>query len=344
MHLTAITNRRRISSLIERFCERLRSTRVEPERRVGNPSSTSTCDVHVHADLKFWVVLEEHGNDTQTWHVFGRYDERLENPNATLEHICQINFAYDGLSDSVGGLFAEDDRGRVYITHSGRVGGGMPGVGKDAFLAHLDANGGDFRAADVTIASGHTRPRLVLTTLEARDFRRQIALFVDHVEAFKKSVRGEMAVTPATPTSLIPRGQGREPDPDVRRAIEEHAMQVVEAHYRKQRYTVERTHTRRGELDLLCTRRGSQVRIEVKGTISAGDSVELTAAELGRARAKDPPIDLAVVSSIKVDRTQQPPRAHGGELYIYPAFNPDAHILQALTFRCKLDHAHGDYA
>lgn len=341
MHLTAITNPRRISAFIKRFRERLTSGRVEPERRVGNPSSTSICDVHVHADLKLWVVLDDCGNDTQTWHVFGRYDERLENPNATLEHICQINFAYDGLSDSVGGVFAEDDRGRVYITHSGRVGGGMPGVGKDAFLAHLGASGGEFRTVDITIASGRIRPRLALTALEARDFRRQIARFVDHVEAFKQSVRG---VTLATPTPPVPRSQGRQPDPDLRRAIEEHAMQVVEAHYRKQRYTVERTHTRRGELDLLCTRRSSQVRVEVKGTISAGDSVELTAAELGRARAKDPPVDLAVVSSIEIDRTRQPPRAYGGELYVYPAFDPEDHILEALAFRCKLDHSRGDYA
>lgn len=33
MHLTAITNPRRISSLIKRFRERLRSDHVEPERR-----------------------------------------------------------------------------------------------------------------------------------------------------------------------------------------------------------------------------------------------------------------------------------------------------------------------
>lgn len=120
-------------------------------------------------------------------------------------------------------------------------------------------------------------------------------------------------------------------------------MQVVEAHYRK-RYTVERTHTRRGELDLLCTRRGAQVRVEVKGTATTGDSVELTAAELRRARAKDPPVDLAVVSSIDVDRTQTPPRAHGGVLYIYPGFDPEAHDLEPLVFRCKLDHGCGEYA
>lgn len=342
MQLTAITNHRRIKSLIDRFRERLTSARVEPERRVGNPSSTSICDVHVHVDLGFWVVLEECGNETQTWHVFGRLDERLENPNATLEHVCQVNFAYDGLSDSVGGVFAEDDRGHVYVTHSGRVGGGTPGVGKDAFLAHLSANGGNFRIADVTIASGRIAPRLVLADLESRDFRRHIARFVDHVEAFKRSVRGlDVAVPSITPSA---RGQGREPDPEARRAIEEHAMQVVEAHYRKQRYTVERTHTRRGELDLLCTRRGTQVRIEVKGTTTAGDSVELTAAEIRRARAKDPPVDLAVVSNIKVDRSKTPPRAHDGELYIYPSFNPDDHELEPTVFRCKLDHTTGEYA
>lgn len=341
MQLTAITNRRRIDSLIDRFRKELKSRHIELKRRVGNPSSTSICDVHLHDDLRFWVVLEECGNETQTWHVFGRINERLENPNATLEHICQINFAYDGQSDSVGGLFAEDDRGHVYVTHSGRVGGGRPGIGKDAFLAHLSASGGDFRTADVAVASGRIVPRLVLSNLESRDFRRNIARFVDHVEAFKDSVYGP---DPTPPDSTTARGQGRQPDPEVRLAVEEHAMQVVEAHYRKQRYTVERTHTRHGELDLRCTRRGAEIRVEVKGTTTAGASVELTAAEIRRARAKDPPVDLAVVSSIEVDRTQRPPRAHGGELYIYPTFNPDEHKLEPTVFRCKLDHNHGEYA
>ena len=243
----------------------------------------------------------------------------------------------------VAGLFAEDDRGQVYVTHSGRVGGGTPGVGKDAFLAHLLENGGDFRTADVTVASGRIAPRLVLSNLESRDFRRNIARFVDHVKAFKRDVRGLDTPDPPTPSTPT-RGQGREPDPEVRHAVEEHAMQVVEAHYHKQRYTVERTHTRRGELDLLCTRRGAQVRVEVKGTTTAGDSVELTAAELRRASAKDPPVDLAVVSSIAVDRAQRPPRAHGGELYIYRGFDPADHTLEPTVFRCKLDHNRGEYA
>jgi hypothetical protein len=321
-----------------------RTFRDPLSRLVSSPARrVQTSPQHARSTRGEKSGLDDCGNDTQTWHVFGRIDDRLDNPNATLEHVCQINFAFDGLSDSVAGLFAGDDRGQVYVTHSGRVGGGTPGVGKDAFLAHLSEHSGDFRTADVTVASGRITPRLVLSNLDSRDFRRNIARFVDRVEAFKRDVRGLDTPDPPNPSSAA-RGQGREPDPEVRRAVEEHAMQVVEAHYRKQRYTVERTHTRRGELDLLCTRRGAQVRVEVKGTTTAGDSVELTAAELRRARAKDPPVDLAVVSGIEVDRTQSPPRAHGGELYIYRGFDPDEHTLEPTVFRCKLNHTTGQYA
>ena len=86
------------------------------------------------------------------------------------------------------------------------------------------------------------------------------------------------------------------------------------------------------------------LRVEVKGTTSAGDSVELTAAEVRFAARGNPPVHLAVVSSIEINNALSPPRASGGELYIYEDFNPSEHTLAPVKYRCTLDHSRGKYA
>lgn len=345
MQLIAITSVRRVEKLIEKFRARLGSTETEDDRKVGNPSCTSICTVDIHRDQGFWVVLEDSSRDTQTWHVFGLIDARLDTRDSTLEHVCQINFSYEGDVGRVGGLFAEDQYGRVYITHSGGVGGGRTGIGKNAFLDFLAENTHDLIPVEIDVTRAPSTQRLVLCDLDDPLLREKIARFVYLVAAFKATARGlPPPQWPPVPQSVPPSAQGRQQNPDARRAVERHAMDRVERHYRAQGYTVEPLTTQPGELDLRCTRRGRELRVEVKGTTSAGDAVELTAAEVRFAAKGNPPVHLAVVSSIKVNSTLNPPRASGGELYIYEDFNPSEHTLTPVNYRCALNHSRGKYA
>lgn len=341
MHLTAVTTTRQIKNLRRIFNSKLTSEEIDSERRVGNPSSTSICEVHVHRDLGFWVVLDECSNDTQTWNVFGRIDERLDTTNLPLEHVCQINFAYEGASDYVGGLFARSRAGQYLVTHSGRLGGGHPGVGKVPFLAFLAREDPDLVPVEIVREDAKPTWRLVIGDLDAPNFRERIAHFVHLADSFKRAVRG---LGPRDAPSIGGRtvlGQGRQPDPQVRRAIEERAMLVAEAYYRASGYTVERVTRQHGELDLRCVRRGAERRVEVKGTAGPGASVELTAAEVRRASEASPPVDLAVVADISVDAGRSPPLATGGDLVVYPDFNPAKHAAVPTEYRCTLDRSLG---
>jgi len=345
MQLTAITSLRRVEKLVEQFRDRLRSIETEDERKVGNPSSTSICTVDIHRDHGFWVVLDDRSIDTQTWHVFGLINDRLDTPDSTLEHVCQINFSYEGDVGRVGGLFAQDQRGNIYITHSGGVGGGRAGIGKNAFLDFLAERTHDLVPVEVDVARAPPTQRLVLCDLDDPLLPQKIARFVRLVADFKATVRGQpLPSWPPVTQSVPPTGQGRQQSPEIRRAVERHAMDRVERHYRTQGYSVERVTTQPGELDLRCLRRGRELRVEVKGTTSAGDSVELTAAEVRYAAKGNPPVHLAVVSSIQVDSDRSPPLASGGELYIYESFTPSDHTLTPTKFRCTLDHSRGKYA
>lgn len=345
MKLTAVTGVRQVQKLIDTFRERLASTEVEEDRRVGNPSSTSICNVDIHRDLGFWVVLDDRSTERQTWHVFGLVNQRLDTPDATLEHVCQINFSYEGEVGRVGGLFARGQQGTHYITHSGGVAGGRTGVGKNAFREFLAEHAPDLAPVEIAVTDAPSTSRIVLCRLDDPRLREKIARFVYLAAGFKASVRG--LPLPAWPPSPLPAsspGQGRQPSPEIRRAVEQHAMDRVTHHYRAKGYSVELVTNQPGELDLRCVLRGRELRVEVKGTTSVGDSVELTAAEVRYAAKGDPPVHLAVVSSIHIDSTRSPPRASGGDLYIYENFDPSEHTLTPTKYRCTLDHARGKYA
>lgn len=339
MHLYAITALKEVEEHLGQFYIALESeeTRI---RRVGNRSQADDYAIYVHRDLGIWTVLETHSSEQQTWNVFGITSGRFAKESATLEHTCQINFSYDGKAGKTAGLFARDTRGQVYVTHSGGIGGGRAGIGPSAFRDYLRMRR---RPAEATISTptGQSLSHLVLGALDAPELRANIARFVWLVADFKAHARGRPLPSQShtTDTSL---GQGPLLDPLVRKAVELHAMARAEAHYRKLGYAVKPTHTVAGELDFKCTRRGVEVRVEVKGTTGDGNSVELTAAEVRRAQLQRPTVQLAVVSRIEIDRTNRPPRASGGDLTIYKNFDPSQHRLLPTRYRCMLDPSHGE--
>jgi len=90
----------------------------------------------------------------------------------------EINIPVSGLDRKIGGAFARDDGGRVFLVHRGRI-GGRRGVGKSLFESHYrgvwsEVEEGDARSA-VVVIGGLQSPRFV----------RQLALFVRKVEAVK---------------------------------------------------------------------------------------------------------------------------------------------------------------
>lgn len=97
----------------------------------------------------------------------------------------------------------------------------------------------------------------------------------------------------------LSRGQGFSPllTANDRKAIELQAMQIATAHFEDIGFVVEDVSAKR-PYDLRCRRGPEHVDVEVKGTVSAGESVLLTPNEVEHARAAFPNTALAVVRDI----------------------------------------------
>lgn len=88
-------------------------------------------------------------------------------------------------------------------------------------------------------------------------------------------------------------GQGYVADSELRRAIEQRAMEAATEHYRSLGYTVE-DKSMTECFDLRCWKGNEEVRVEVKGSQGEGAEVFLTAGEVEHARSCPVRIDLFV--------------------------------------------------
>jgi hypothetical protein len=87
------------------------------------------------------------------------------------------------------------------------------------------------------------------------------------------------------PGRLVPRAQGRERDPDLRRAIEQFAEDHAVVYFEKREWRVERVGQYKLGYDLVCTKPDSAtLHVEVKGTRTLGEKVTLTANEVEHTR------------------------------------------------------------
>jgi len=130
------------------------------------------------------------------------------------------------------------------------------------------------------------------------------------------------------------RKAGRTSNPKLRKAVEEHAMRVVDQHYKNQGIVIE-DHSKKCSYDFFYKDQGIGRYIEVKGSQLKNPAIILTRNEVKFARKNWQHMELCVVHSIKVEG-QDDPKASGGTLERFPQWNPDNHKLEATQYECRL--------
>jgi hypothetical protein len=128
-------------------------------------------------------------------------------------------------------------------------------------------------------------------------------------------------------------GQGFLIPPKVRKAIEEHAVGIGKDRYEGKGYKVE---VRGKPFDLLCTRDGRQIFVEVKGTQTSGEEVLLTPNEVKLAQENKSEMVLFIVHSVSVDKNADPPRVYGGNIRVFDPWDIDDGELEALGYSFKI--------
>lgn len=141
------------------------------------------------------------------WYWSTEFERQAKNPRQlnwfgvsgdgpAVQIAVEINTPYEGRNDMVAGFFARDTgTGRVYLFHTGRVGGGAEGVSKEAFLAWCGLT-----PTTVVDSQGRTRDGIVVMPVEGAGATRSLVSYVQQVIDFKKAVRDGTPPSPEAKT------------------------------------------------------------------------------------------------------------------------------------------------
>ena len=149
-------------------------------RNIGFPGGNVDQTIYSAGEGQLWVAFGKPTDDAAVpryWNAFGIYKPNQPAQTITVE----INIAVDGDTAQVAGFFAKDgDTGDTFLMHSGRVGGGRPGIGKSAFLVWSKA-----KLVNVTKNDGGIRSGIAIGKLDDPGLTERIWTFVRKVQSFK---------------------------------------------------------------------------------------------------------------------------------------------------------------
>lgn len=153
-------------------------------RKIGFPGGSTKARLYTNGAGRLWAAFREPTEVRgvpRYWNAFGAYE-----PNRPAQSISvEINIATEADDAGVAGFFAEDAQtGALFLMHSGRVGGGRPGISKSAFLVWSKA-----KLIDVSDGDGGTRSGIVIAKLDDRYLVDNIWQFATSVQNFKDEVR-----------------------------------------------------------------------------------------------------------------------------------------------------------
>jgi hypothetical protein len=181
MTLLPVTNRREIEAAYGEMTQRLQARTQAFDRKIGYHSGYVEHEVHWHSGLGFWWLLNRTVANNRWWCCYGIEDPEHKD---MLSITVETNSPFEGVNRRIGGLFVKDEAGRVYIAHSGKVGGGRPGIGKEAFW---EAYGGE-QVETVRWPDGQESRAIVIAPVDSERLPVHIGRFVHEVAQFKAAV------------------------------------------------------------------------------------------------------------------------------------------------------------
>lgn len=162
------------------------------QRKISNIgySGGMRSDAEIFSDGIYWCMSENHrSQETASPRRLNWFGKMLDKRDQEIT--VELNTPYKGRNDRVAGFFARDEQtGIVYLLHSGKIGGGRKGVGRNAFLAWFNEE--LHVAADI---DGNERAGVIVMPVEGEMAVQSLTRFIDHVSMFKQQVRTGMMET-----------------------------------------------------------------------------------------------------------------------------------------------------
>lgn len=139
--------------------------------------------VYWNAAESLWALFEPEMASNRYWCGFGVQDPLTD---SMLSITCEINFPYEGINRRVAGRFVRRSNNQTYVTHTGKVGGGRPGIGQAAFLEFNS----EWPRDTILWPDGQNTLAYVIAQLDSPQLAHEIGRFVRKVADFKALVAG----------------------------------------------------------------------------------------------------------------------------------------------------------
>ena len=133
--LQQVTNTKEIRSAWSVLQRTMADGAVRLKKSVGARSGAEVSNLYVREKLGIWMLPQAIMDDGSLFCAFGVLPFKQA---SNQDMIVLFNANLDFRKRSKAALLARDSEGESWICHTGRVGGGRKGIGKDAFLASID--------------------------------------------------------------------------------------------------------------------------------------------------------------------------------------------------------------
>lgn len=176
MNLQLITEKTEIESYLKNMKTLLTIGFKTFQRNIGYRGGNREETVYWNNKFKFWWLHNPDVIESSHWFCFG-----IENPENSkmLSITVEINLPKVGINRKIAGSFLKDNAGNVFITHSGRIGGGRKGITKEAFLEYY----GEEQIAEYY--NNKESRAIVISSLKSNDLVANISGFVHEVYRIK---------------------------------------------------------------------------------------------------------------------------------------------------------------
>ena len=179
--MLAVTEFGLVQSLHERFERQMYKALPEVIVKViGFQGDNVTEKVHYSQEIGLWFLSSQNvGGTRRFWNPVGLQDPRLV---SSLNIITEINipFVHDR---RIGGLFVQNELGKVYIAHRGTIGGGRKNIGKSLFMEQFKKNNPD--KLEEIDDNGRKSVVAIIGDIDSSDLVFKVKWFADEINRIK---------------------------------------------------------------------------------------------------------------------------------------------------------------
>jgi hypothetical protein len=144
---------------------------------LGHPGASTEAKVLWSGRLGIWLYSGK-TQEGRHWNAFGIGKPKK---SAHISITCEINFPAGGIDRRIGGALAKDRKGRIFVVHRGKIGGGKKGIGKSLFADH-------YRGVWEIMEDGDEETTVALIgALNSPRLARQIAQYISKIDKIKEA-------------------------------------------------------------------------------------------------------------------------------------------------------------